>query len=335
MSNGKNRKERRYFGLLMGLSFLYGFLISLAWVIGFALLRTPVVATLSSVFIASIALFLLGLLRFYVDRKQKNVSATKADYILSNAAVFIVVVIPLLIMLSLSYLFSELGILIILYVDGVVLTIFAAGSSIPRSFSFGGHVSPISDSALVSRTTVLATKMGIGVVDLYEIGWKKFKVANAFQIGPRRFSILISDYLLEEFSPAEVDAVIAHELAHAKQRHVLKIAIAYLCFSLTGLDLLFLVRDVGRLTPGVFALFFTGLALLFGGNLFFIPYLSRRFELQADHMAVKTIEDGRTMISALKKMAELNLIPQDKTFLSWGLTHPSVSDRIKRIQEAT
>jgi STE24 endopeptidase len=154
-------------------------------------------------------------------------------------------------------------------------------------------------------------------------------------MGPKRFSVLISDYLIEEFTPAEVDAVIAHELAHAKQRHVLKIAVTYLCFSLSGLDLLFFVRNVGVLTLGVLALFFTGLFLLFGGNFFFTPYINRRFELEADHMAVKTIEDGKAMISALKRMAELNLTPQDKTFMSWGLTHPSVSERIKKIQETT
>jgi len=87
--NERDRAAKRYFSLVMELNVLFAFLISLSWLIGFALLKTPVVAILSSVFIASIALFLSSLLRFYVDRKYRNVSARRADYILSNAPIYI------------------------------------------------------------------------------------------------------------------------------------------------------------------------------------------------------------------------------------------------------
>lgn len=335
MSIKREHTARKYFSLVMRLNALSAFLISLSWVVGFALLKTPVVAILSSVSIASIALVLSSVLRFYVDKKYKQVTARRADYILSNIPLYILVVVPVFILLSISHMLSELGILIILYIDGVILLIFTVVSKLPRSFLFGGKMSPLSNGALLSRARALANRMGVQVVDLYTIGWKKFKVANAVQMGPHKFSILISDHLIESLSPAEVDAVVAHELAHAKRRHVLKIVTTSLCFSMVGVDLLWLIRSAEVLAPWHLVLFFAGLVSVFGGNMFCIPYITRKFELEADYIAVKTLDNGKTMISALRKLAELNLIPKKKPRMSWGLTHPSASQRIETIQKVT
>ena len=64
--------------------------------------------------------------------------------------------------------------------------------------------------------------MGVENVQLFSVDWKKFKVANAFQVGRRKFSVYVSNYLIEKMSVEEVEAVMAHELAHAKRKHVAK-----------------------------------------------------------------------------------------------------------------
>lgn len=331
----KDYTARKYFSSVMRLNTLSVFLISLSWIAGFALLKTPVVALISSVLIASISLVLSSVLRFYVDKKYKEVAAGIMDYVKANIPIYAVVVVPFFIVLSMSYALSELGNLIILYIDGIILFIFLVFSKFPRPLLLGGKVSTLSNETLLSEARILANKMGVHAVDLYILNWRMFKVANAIQMGPDKFSIFISDYLIERLSVDEVKAVIAHELAHAKRRHVLKIMATSLFFSILGLDLLLFIRNMGVPTTWHLATFFAGLALIFVGNMFCVPYINRKFELEADFIAVKTIENGKSMISALRKLAELNLIPKKNPVMKWGLTHPSISERIERIREIT
>jgi Zn-dependent protease with chaperone function len=67
--------------------------------------------------------------------------------------------------------------------------------------------------------------------------------------------------------------------------------------------------------------------------IFLVPQIAfrvqRRFELEADAIAARTLGDGRPVISALEKLAELNLIPGSKG----SPTHPSINTRVQRIQQ--
>jgi Zn-dependent protease with chaperone function len=139
--------------------------------------------------------------------------------------------------------------------------------------------------------------------------------------------VFISNYLLDNMSSEEVNAVMAHELAHAKKRHVLKLTALVLCISIVGSNF-FIVADTlnqGSLLPLIaivagFAVMFVGFSL--------VLRLQRRFELEADEAAVKTLGDGRPMISALRKLMDLNLLPVEER----SGAHPSVAKRVERIE---
>jgi STE24 endopeptidase len=172
--------------------------------------------------------------------------------------------------------------------------------------------------------------MGIPRVNLYSIDWRRFKVANAFQAGPRRFSVFVSNYLLDNMTTGELSAVMAHELGHAKRRHVLKVTALALCTCMIGLDLFIVSLTLNQTSPWPLIPIVAGfIAIIVGPRL--VLRLQRKFEFEADEIAVRITGDGTTMISALRKLADLNLVPVETRF---G-THPSIAKRIERIERST
>jgi STE24 endopeptidase len=128
------------------------------------------------------------------------------------------------------------------------------------------------------------------------------------QVGPRKFSIYISDYLIENLKPVEVEAVVAHELAHAKKRHLLKILLFTLSFVLTGMNLL-LYSWVERVNPISQITMIAGIVFLLAVSVASTS-LVRRFELEADALSAEALGSPEPMISALQRLAELNLTPK-------------------------
>ena len=86
-------------------------------------------------------------------------------------------------------------------------------------------IKPLENEELMKQISCLAAKAGIGISGVFEFNMsRKTKAANAAVVGlgsTRR--ILLADMLLSGFTNDEISAVIAHEMAHQKQRHMLKI----------------------------------------------------------------------------------------------------------------
>jgi Zn-dependent protease with chaperone function len=157
--------------------------------------------------------------------------------------------------------------------------------------------------------------------------------ANAMVTGfiPWLRYIILTDRLVEELTPDEVEAVFGHEIGHIKHHHLL----FYLTFFLASFLLLGLfwetikealpieIRDTLRAMSG-----FGKLGLLAGYTLLVFGYLSRRCERQADLFGSNTVSTD-VFISALEKVAAINGIPRDRPgnwLLSWQ--HPTIAQRI-------
>jgi Zn-dependent protease with chaperone function len=258
------------------------------------------------------------------------VSATTKDYFMANTYLYLVALLPGFLLLGFLYVLPRVGILTVVYMDGVILGVILFLARFPLSLRLGQKATPVTDTALLSSFSGLAGRMGVPRVDLYSIDWQRFKVANAFQAGPRKFSVFVSNYLLDNMSSEEVSAVMAHELAHAKKRHALKLTALVLCVTMVGSDL-FIVGDILN-QASLFPLIPIGagfVVVFAGGNL--VLRLQRRFELEADETAVRTLGDGRPMISALRKLMDLNLLSAEAR----SGTHPSVAKRIENIERLT
>lgn len=78
---------------------------------------------------------------------------------------------------------------------------------------------PIADETLRKQFEALAARAGVPVIGVFELGASaKTRRSNAAVMGfGRTRRILVTDTLLHDFAPEEIETILAHELAH--QRH--------------------------------------------------------------------------------------------------------------------
>jgi STE24 endopeptidase len=195
---------------------------------------------------------------------------------------------------------------------------------------------------LADRLIRLAERAGTRVRGVYQFDLsKRTKAANAALTGlgnTRR--IILGDTLINEFTPAEIETVLAHELGHHVHKDIpLGIAVSTV-MTLVGLYLASLALDwgvsyFGFSGPGdiaalpLFALVMGayGLVTMPLGNAF-----SRWRERRADEYALKMTGDGPAFASALSRLANQNLADADPE--PWVevllYSHPALGKRIKR-----
>jgi len=207
---------------------------------------------------------------------------------------------------------------------------------------------PLDDEALKARVTALMERCGFAAKGLFVMdGSKRSAHANAYFTGfGAAKRVVFYDTLLKQLSPAEVDAVLAHELGHFKHKHIVKRIGVMFAMSLVGFALL------GWLSTQIW--FYTGLGVnpnLTGANdalalllflmvvplfSFFVSPLmaqfSRQHEFEADAYAIAQT-DGRNLQSALLKLYQDNAstLTPDPVFVKFYYSHPPASERLGRM----
>jgi STE24 endopeptidase len=206
---------------------------------------------------------------------------------------------------------------------------------------------PLPEGELRSAITAYARGIGFGLDNVLVMdGSKRSTKANAFFTGfGRHRRIALFDTLIEKHSVDELVAVLAHEIGHYRQRHILKMMIigitqAGLMFYLLSWFISYppLFASFGIETPSVhaglvfFGLLYTPLDLLLG---MVVQYVSRRHEFAADRFAVDTAPRGHALAAALKKLSVDNLSNLDPhpfyVFLHYS--HPPVLQRVAAIED--
>lgn len=178
-------------------------------------------------------------------------------------------------------------------------------------------------------------------------GSRRSAKTNAFFAGfgsSRR--IVLFDTLVENHSPAELVAVLAHEMGHYRKKHILWSLVA----GILQAGVMFYLLSLSMAASGLYAAFFIQTPSVYTGLVFFallytpaefatgivIRMLSRRREYQADRFAVETTGDPRSLIDALKKLSVqnlANLLPH-WLYVFLNYSHPPVLDRIRAISSA-
>ena len=201
---------------------------------------------------------------------------------------------------------------------------------------------PLEDADLRGRLLGIATKAGVPVLGVWIADQsRKSRTANAAVVGlggTRR--IVLFDTLIKEFTPAEVEAVLAHELAHQVHHDVGRGLLVQGAFTLatfwvadqllaagaTGLGLTG-PADLGGLPLLGLILMALGLVALPMGNGW-----SRRVESQADDFALRMGGNPEAFIAAMERLGDLNLAERDPHFVKEFLlySHPSITRRVAR-----
>lgn len=184
-----------------------------------------------------------------------------------------------------------------------------------------------------SQLDILVERSGVRIRELRVLDTRDQKVANALVIGPvpRLRYVLVTDYLLETLEQDELEAVVAHELGHARQHHVLvKLGALLLLVAAAvgvGVALVPLIRDTGPIVPvlAIPVLVVAALLLVQGA-------LGLLLERKADDYAAR-LAGADPMIRALERLAEANLLKR-RTGPLWNLLthHPGISQRVERLR---
>ena len=176
------------------------------------------------------------------------------------------------------------------------------------------------------------------------------RAVNAFATGSERTSaVAITDGLLRILTPRELAGVLAHEIAHLKNRdlHILSLADTFSRVSSTisrvaFLGLLFLLPQA--IVYGSFSALLRVLVILFAPALCTLLQLalSRSREFQADTVAAELTFDPQGLASALHKLDRLQpkgwlrrlLYPGNPEPQPTALrTHPPTRERIEKLME--
>lgn len=199
----------------------------------------------------------------------------------------------------------------------------------------------LSDEGLRQRILGLADKMKVKILDVFEIDFSKKTVkANAAFVGlgsTRR--VLLADTLQNKYSHDEIEVILAHEFAHYRLKHLLKLILLnsavtfvtfYLIFSTSEFTLrLFGLSKLSELAalPLVFIYFLIiGVILQPVG-----AFISRCFERSADQLALETTGLKHAFISTMDKLGNQNLADRQPHPLIkfYFFDHPPIDERIK------
>jgi len=178
-------------------------------------------------------------------------------------------------------------------------------------------VAPLADPVLAARLRALAERARVPFLGVYVVqASAKTRRANAALAGAGRTRrILLTDTLLATHTPDEIEAVLAHELAHQKHRDFLAGFAESAATSLAGLAVLQAVLpwaasalDLrGIEDPAGMPILMLGAGAL---SLAFGPIeraLSRRREARADRFALAMAGDPPAFASAMVRLHDENL----------------------------
>ena len=228
----------------------------------------------------------------------------------------------------------------------VVLFVFFAQIAPVVLFPLFYKFKPLENEELKARLVRLSERAGARVRGVYE--WKlseKSKKANAALTGlgqTRR--IILADTLLENYTPDEIEAVLAHELGHHVHRHIPKSILVQAGITFAGF---WIASAVLRFSVDHIAMFadrlddfanFPLLALVSTVLSFLLmPALnaySRYNERQADLYAWKSIPAIAPFVSSMNKLADQNLAERTPSrFVELFFhSHPAISKRISAAQ---
>ncbi|MCX5701098.1 MAG: M48 family metallopeptidase [Candidatus Omnitrophica bacterium] len=203
----------------------------------------------------------------------------------------------------------------------------------------------LSDELLRERIMKLAERMNVKLLDCFEIDFsKKTLKANAAFVGvgnTRR--VILADTLKDKYSYDEIEVILAHEFAHCRLKHLLKLIVIN---SLSILVIFYLIARTSIYALNLFGLAslsdIASLPLIF---IYFIllsviaqpleAFVSRSFERSADSLALETTGLKDAFISTMNKLSEQNLSDRSPNPIIkfFFFDHPPIDERINSAKD--
>ena len=195
----------------------------------------------------------------------------------------------------------------------LILTNLAPIIIVPLFFK----VEPLGNTDLRLRLEQLAQRAKVRVRGIYTIELsRKGTTANAALMGVGNTKrIVLSDTLLQRYSPPEVEIIMAHELGHHLRNDILRLFVTQSAIWLIG----FYVADLA-LKASVMPLGFNGISDIAALPLLMLIFsvigllvaplantYSRHLEVVADDYALRLTDNPKSFINTMTKLADQNL----------------------------
>ncbi|HDP89112.1 MAG TPA: M48 family peptidase [Thioalkalivibrio sp.] len=204
---------------------------------------------------------------------------------------------------------------------------------------------PLGDAATRQRIEALLAHCGFSSRGIFVMdGSRRSGHGNAYFTGfGRNKRIVFFDTLLNTLEPAQVEAVLAHELGHFRRRHVLKGMLLQFGLSLAALALLawligtdWYFSGLGIETPSLHLALASFLLVTPVFGFFLQPvlaWLSRRHEFEADAFAVSQT-DADSLVQALVRLYRDNAstLTPDPLHSAFYDSHPPAAIRIAHLK---
>lgn len=338
---------------IIGLIFIEGFGLLDNYVRGFGLSTVPTgLLFFGLLFLANDWLsFPFSLYNtFVIEGKFGFNKTTIKTFLLDKVKSYLLTLIfGTLILSAILFFFIQLGEWAWLYAWGltVIFSVFAPPIYTSLISPLFNQFTPLEEGELKTSIQEYADQVKFPLAEIFIMdGSRRSSHANAYFTGfGNQKRIVLFDTLIENHSVNELVAVIAHEVGHYKEKHLLKNMILSVAHS----GFLFYLLSHFIDNPALFSAFGMQQTPLYAGLVFFgllyspiefvlsiaLHGLSRRHEYQADAYAVKTLGMAENLILALKNLSVSNLgnlTPHPiNVFLNYS--HPPVLQRISAMRE--
>ncbi len=207
---------------------------------------------------------------------------------------------------------------------------------------------PLEEGELRSKIEDFSVKAGFDLKNIYVIdGSKRSTKANAYFSGlGSKKRIVLYDTLVNDFTPDEIVAVLAHEIGHYKKKHtlislVISLLSSLIMFALLGLFLgnPLIAQALGATISSfhlgilVFGILYTPISTVLNIG---INVLSRKHEYEADAYAAK-FGLANDLINALKKLSAKSLtnLQPHTAYVFVHYSHPTLLERVQAITKIT
>ena len=206
-------------------------------------------------------------------------------------------------------------------------------------------LTPLPDGELKAAIRRYVRRAGFAIADTYVMdGSKRSSKANAFFAGlGRQKKVVLFDTLIERHPTDEVVAVVAHEVGHARLRHLPRLLLASIASVTLLLFVLSLVVDSTTLSQALgaservvalnlvaFVLLFTPVSTAIG---VLSNALSRRFEYQADAFAAHTHSPSAMRSALIRLTTDAHAAPLGHPLYEWlYMSHPATVDRVRALE---
>jgi Zn-dependent protease with chaperone function len=193
-----------------------------------------------------------------------------------------------------------------------------------KAFNLSAYA--VTSGELRERFFALAERAGVRLRQIYVLPEGQGQMSNAFARSDN--AVMLTASLLRHLSRREVDAIMAHEIGHLKEKHpqtagrvtIITIVVANFVAASAASAI-----DLQRWTPAIFSLSIAAAMLV-------THFFKRGNERHADAIAVNLTGDPEAFITGLARISRLNLMPLHSGGWSESLdTHPATRHRLEDV----